>query len=80
MRHQPKTPCESTGTLKDLRDHANFFEVVRVTIIIHYILMHQLKTPEIFLFHLHAYLLEIFDQNFKKNIICERFFDQKLKL
>ena len=42
--------------------------------------MHQLKTPEIFLFHLHAYLLEIFDQNLKKNIICERFFDQKLKL
>ena len=41
--------------------------------------MHQLKTPEI-LFHLHAYLLEIFDQNLKKNIICERFFDQKLKL
>ena len=32
--------------------------------------MHQLKTPEIFLFHLHAYLLEIFDQNLKKTLIC----------
>ena len=61
-----KTPtkdisCESTETLKDLRDYVNYFEAVWVTKIRHEILMHQLKTPEIFLFHFHAYLLEIFD-------------------
>ena len=60
-----KTPakdisCESIETLKDLQDHVNFFEAVRVTII-REILMCQLKTPKFILFHLHAYLLEIFD-------------------